>query len=235
MKPRPADNRFEAVVVSADPDASFVELDAGGTRLAARLWPGVKSGQVVTVRVRPEDVVLCTERPGLISTRNVLPGRVVQLRHRPEGVAVGLDVGVPLHALVTRRTVDELDIVPGRELLALVKATAVVPVVAVGTSGEFISVEVSVVGPHGTLEARKLALLRDIHATGSLTAAARESGVTYRTAWLWVLAMNEAWGTPLVVTVKGGAGGGGAQLTAEAHGVLDLAERCQRRVPRDSR
>ena len=218
-------NRLAAVVRSVDREASFVLLDAGGTVLAARLWAGAAEGQAVTLAVRPEDVVLCTEVPGKISTRNVLPGVVSSVGRRPEGVLVTLDVGVSLRALVTARTVEDMEIQPGTRLVALVKATALVPVEAVEAR-----VEASVLGPHGTLDARKLALLEAIHSSGSLTAAARDVGVTYRTAWLWVMSMNETWGAALVTTVQGGPGGGGALLTPAAQGVLQLARRCEQRA-----
>ena len=128
MNARVSADHVQAVVQSVDEEASYVMLDVGGTQLAARLWPGVAPGQAVTVRVRPEDVVLCTERPGPISTRNILPATVVGLRRRPEGVVVTLDAGFPLAALVTRRTVEELGIELGGQLVALMKATAIVPV-----------------------------------------------------------------------------------------------------------
>jgi molybdate transport system regulatory protein len=225
MTDAPGRNRLAAVVHTVDREASFVLLDAEGTTLAARLWSGVVEGQAVTVAVRPEDVVLCTDVPGKISTRNVLPGVVLSVGRRPEGALVSLDVGVPLTALVTARTVDDMGIEPGCRLVALVKATALVPVEAVDAR-----VEVSVIGPHGTLDARKLALLEAIHGSGSLAAAAREIGVTYRTAWLWVMSMHETWGAALVTTVQGGAGGGGALLTPAAQGVLELARRCEQQA-----
>ena len=49
--------------------------------------------------------------------------------------------------------------------------------------------------------------------TGSISAAAREMGMSYRRAWLLVEATNSAFVEPLVTTNTGGSGGGGAQLT----------------------
>ncbi|GAB3627420.1 Molybdenum-pterin-binding protein MopB [Pandoraea terrae] len=59
----------------------------------------------------------------------------------------------------------------------------------------------------------KLALLREIERTGSISAAARELGMSYRRAWLLVDAMNHAFREPLVARHIGGAAGGGAALT----------------------
>ncbi|HEY1181045.1 MAG TPA: LysR family transcriptional regulator [Rhodocyclaceae bacterium] len=56
-------------------------------------------------------------------------------------------------------------------------------------------------------------LMERIARTGSISAAAREMGMSYRRAWLLVEATNSAFVEPLVTTNTGGSGGGGAQLT----------------------
>jgi molybdate transport system regulatory protein len=60
----------------------------------------------------------------------------------------------------------------------------------------------------------KVDLLEAIRATGSITAAAKTLGMSYRRAWLLVDTMNRCFNTPLVATEAGGASGGGAELTA---------------------
>ena len=57
-------------------------------------------------------------------------------------------------------------------------------------------------------------LLERIANTGSISAAAREMGMSYRRAWLLIEATNAAFVEPLVTTKTGGSGGGGAQVTA---------------------
>ena len=108
-------------------------------------------------------------------------------------------------------------------IVALLKATAVVPLESVARVG----VQVSLVGPHGPLPARHLELLAAIHASGSVSGAARRVGLSYRSAWLWVEQLNAAWGKPLVAKIQGGPGGGGAALSPAAHGLLELARRCE--------
>ena len=56
-------------------------------------------------------------------------------------------------------------------------------------------------------------LMERIARTGSISAAAREMGMSYRRAWLLVEATNTAFIEPLVSTSTGGSGGGGAHLT----------------------
>jgi molybdate transport system regulatory protein len=57
-------------------------------------------------------------------------------------------------------------------------------------------------------------LLAMIEETGSIAAASRRMGMSYRRAWSLVEAMNITFTAPLVETAKGGAGHGGARLTA---------------------
>jgi molybdate transport system regulatory protein len=56
-------------------------------------------------------------------------------------------------------------------------------------------------------------LLAHIQATGSIAAAGRQMGMSYKRAWALVEAMNTSFADPLVTPTKGGAGGGGAKLT----------------------
>ncbi|MCX5660426.1 MAG: LysR family transcriptional regulator [Planctomycetota bacterium] len=63
-------------------------------------------------------------------------------------------------------------------------------------------------------------LLDQIHATGSLSEAARRLRFSYRRAWLLVDAMNRRWDPPLVTTATGGERGGGSVLTPRGQRVL---------------
>ena len=64
--------------------------------------------------------------------------------------------------------------------------------------------------------ADRVALLEAIGAAGSMTRAAKAVGISYKTAWDRVEAMNNGAGQPLVERSAGGAGGGGTVLTAYA-------------------
>ncbi|VVE22764.1 putative transcriptional regulator, ModE family protein [Pandoraea communis] len=66
----------------------------------------------------------------------------------------------------------------------------------------------------------RLTLLRAIEATGSISAAARRMGMSYRRAWLLVEAMNHEFREPLVTRHIGGVSGGGAQLTPFAQNLM---------------
>lgn len=73
----------------------------------------------------------------------------------------------------------------------------------------------------------KADLLDAIGRSGSISAAAREMGMSYRRAWLLVEASNRAFVEPLVATATGGSGGGGAQLTAFGRMVVDRYRRME--------
>ena len=66
----------------------------------------------------------------------------------------------------------------------------------------------------------KAALLEQIAATGSIAAAGRRMGMSYKRAWMLVDEMNAAFARPLVNSARGGPGGGGATLTAAGTEVL---------------
>lgn len=66
----------------------------------------------------------------------------------------------------------------------------------------------------------KVDLLVAIAETGSIAAAARRMGMSYRRAWLLVDTMNRCFQAPLVASAAGGSHGGGAQLTDKGVEIL---------------
>ena len=64
-------------------------------------------------------------------------------------------------------------------------------------------------------------LLEGIGETGSIAAAGKRMGMSYKRAWSLVQALNEGWGGPLVIASRGGAGQGGATLTTDGTFVLE--------------
>jgi molybdate transport system regulatory protein len=68
----------------------------------------------------------------------------------------------------------------------------------------------------------KAALIGQIEKTGSISAAAREMGMSYRRAWQLVKALNESFKEPVVLTAVGGKRGGGAQVTAFGRRLIRL-------------
>ena len=64
-------------------------------------------------------------------------------------------------------------------------------------------------------------LMQGIAETGSISAAGKRMGMSYKRAWSLVQALNEGWGSPLVETSRGGAAQGGASLTVDGAFVLE--------------
>ncbi|MCL1861335.1 MAG: TOBE domain-containing protein [Proteobacteria bacterium] len=68
-------------------------------------------------------------------------------------------------------------------------------------------------GPRAFLGRGRVDLLEKVNASNSIAEAARQLGMSYKTAWDMINAMNNLADQPLVVRVKGGRQGGGTVLT----------------------
>jgi molybdate transport repressor ModE-like protein/molybdopterin-binding protein len=218
-------NEYDAVVESCDLRSSYAWLRVARSRLAARRWTGIAKGQRLTIRIRPEDVILSRTPPGQISARNVFPGHTRAVRIAPEGAHVTLDLGFPLTAIVTPEAARELGIRRGVPLFAILKASAVVPIVGVRTEAR-----ISFVGEKGLVDARKMDFLRTLSQTGSLSAGARSLGISYRTAWMSAQAINRAWGSRLIDRKHGGRGGGGISISPEGRTLLERARKLEESI-----
>jgi molybdate transport system regulatory protein len=73
----------------------------------------------------------------------------------------------------------------------------------------------------------KADLLEGVRDTGSIAAAGRRMGMSYKQAWLLIDTMNRCFAKPLVEAVKGGKAGGGAHLTPLGEKVLARYRRMQ--------
>jgi molybdate transport system regulatory protein len=79
--------------------------------------------------------------------------------------------------------------------------------------------------PETLLGPGKAALLQVIDETGSIAAAGRRMGMSYKRAWYRIDTMNAYFSEPAVVSAKGGNSRGGAQLTATGRKVLESYRR----------
>jgi molybdate transport system regulatory protein len=73
-------------------------------------------------------------------------------------------------------------------------------------------------------------LLEQIGKTGSISAAGKAMGMSYKRAWGLVQALNEGFGTVLVEASRGGSGQGGAHLTPAGQSVLTHYRSMQERT-----
>jgi len=70
---------------------------------------------------------------------------------------------------------------------------------------------------------KRIDVLRAVGASGSISQAARDCGVSYKAAWQAIDTLTNLAGAVLVERVVGGAGGGGARLTAAGSQLLAAA------------
>src|SRR4051794_8078598 len=89
---------------------------------------------------------------------------------------------------------------------------------------------------HGrtVLGGERLALLEGLDQGGSITAAARQAGISYRHAWVTIRAINEAAGEPLVTASVGGNQGGGAALTPSGRLAVRLCRGLQEQLQQEA-
>lgn len=77
-----------------------------------------------------------------------------------------------------------------------------------------------VLDPDVAIGPGKADLLEGVKATGSIAAAGRLMGMSYKRAWYLIDGMNTCFDGPVVEAVKGGASGGGARLTPLGEEIL---------------
>jgi len=106
-------------------DAGVTIVGVAGRKLEIAAPANV--GEDVRLGLRPEDVTLLlpTEVAPLSSARNYLTGTIVRVTPSTPAVRVVVDVGFPLVATVTARSVADLGLAEGVPIVAAFKASAV--------------------------------------------------------------------------------------------------------------
>ncbi|MDT8345796.1 MAG: molybdenum ABC transporter ATP-binding protein [Thermohalobaculum sp.] len=129
---QPLTGRFEAGVVlevtvaAQDMAHRLTHVDFGGQAMVMPMLD-LPLGAAIRLRARARDVSVATERPRALSIRNVLEARIAEIVIEPDTAfaEVTLDTpGGPLRARLTRLSVEELGLAPGRPVFALIKSVA---------------------------------------------------------------------------------------------------------------
>jgi len=76
----------------------------------------------------------------------------------------------------------------------------------------------------------KVDLIEEIGRSGSISAAGRALGMSYKRAWQLVDALNRMFPEPVVISAVGGAHGGGARLTEFGRQVAAAYRRAEART-----
>lgn len=79
-----------------------------------------------------------------------------------------------------------------------------------------------VAGDEFLMGPRYVRLLEEIEHHGSIREACHAIGLSYRTCLNRLRQMERVLGAPVVETTRGGAAGGGARVTAQAHEIIAL-------------
>jgi molybdate transport system regulatory protein len=85
-------------------------------------------------------------------------------------------------------------------------------------------------GPGQAIGHGKIRLLEAVRDEGSISAAGRAMGMSYRRAWLLIDALNSLFEKPVVETKHGGSAGGGAELTPFGHRVVQQYRTIERKA-----
>ncbi len=128
LRPLTGRNEAGAVIAAtvAEHDAAFelTYLDFAGGRLSVP-HIDLAVGAAIRVRVRARDVSIALKPPEEISLLNVFRGRVTEIADEPgPQIDLMLDIGVPLRARITRKSLTQLDLAVGKPVYALIKAIA---------------------------------------------------------------------------------------------------------------
>ncbi len=87
-------------------------------------------------------------------------------------------------------------------------------------------------GPTGHVGERRISLLKAISEEGSIQAAAKRVGLSYKGAWDAVQALNNLFDRPLVAANAGGARGGTARVTPDGLAVIEVFTQAQTQANR---
>ena len=84
-------------------------------------------GATVRLRVKARDISLATAKPVATSVLNVFQGEIREIERDgiPSQADILIDIGVPIIARITRRSIRELGLVPGTAVYVMVKAASI--------------------------------------------------------------------------------------------------------------
>jgi molybdate/tungstate transport system ATP-binding protein len=117
QKSKGPSNQYQGRIFT-DQEETFVEIDDIRIHVHTEL-----SGEV-KLTIRPEDIILSLE-PFTSSARNIFKGKVVDLVSSDNGVKVVLDIGIPLVALITQKSMKAMNIALGCDLYAVFKTMSI--------------------------------------------------------------------------------------------------------------
>ncbi len=113
-----------------EPRLHLTEVIVRGHLFVVPLLSALRPGDGVRLRVRARDVGIALERPSGLSIRNIVPVVVTRVAMPADGPDADLSLdlgGAPLRARITRASVEDLGLQPGKRVYALIKSIGLDP------------------------------------------------------------------------------------------------------------
>ncbi|MFH1653084.1 MAG: ATP-binding cassette domain-containing protein [Pseudomonadota bacterium] len=79
---------------------------------------------ICRISIDPKNLILSL-KPFKSSARNMLIGKVISISSHHDLVRVEMDAGIPLHAIITHQSLEELKLIPEKNIIVSFKATAI--------------------------------------------------------------------------------------------------------------
>jgi molybdopterin-binding protein len=117
LKSRGCENIYEAELIRGDGE-TLANVGSVNIHVNTEFEGRVK------VSIRPEDIIL-SKGTFVSSARNVLKGTVKEIVEEGSSAKVVLDIGIPIIALITKKSLIEMSISIGSDLYAIFKTMAV--------------------------------------------------------------------------------------------------------------
>jgi len=115
------DNIFSGAITENQAGEATVAVPGRSFSAVTPLGPGSR----VSILFRAEDVTIGIDGTSRTSARNVYQGTIKRIIPSGPFVHVIIDCGIDITALITIRSAEDLELAPGKEVFASVKATAI--------------------------------------------------------------------------------------------------------------
>jgi len=116
------ENVFDAEVMATDERLGVMVCQISGTENLLEVpLAHCERGERVRIAVRAGDILLASERPKAISTRNIFPGRVVTMRRHDYLMEAVVDTGSLFRTHLTLGSSELLELAPGNSVWILIK------------------------------------------------------------------------------------------------------------------
>ena len=120
------ENLLDVQVVERTSGSGLTGVRVGETVLrVASVAPEFAVGEYISIAIRAGDIIVAVDRPGRISARNILEGRIQGIHRVESNVLFYTDVGTPLLVEVTSEALDALELREGQDVFLVIKSSSI--------------------------------------------------------------------------------------------------------------